>query len=233
MEAKLSRDYFVRQAILLALFGGFSLFFVRFGVKHHIGLMVWVGVGLFLLSAGLTAWPYFHGLRAMDTEGVTRRDGRRFLWKDLLEEREVHARMPWGAPGPLNHIELVFPDGWVQVFPLTLENAGLVMRYLEERKRPKVCVTCGELKDYQVGLQVGGREEEHTFLPDAAYALETVRETQPGRNRSPVLKRCKECGTYYLFEVSYEYIVYGSEDEQRLTRLTEEQAAEYLGGAAC
>ena len=37
-----------------------------------------------------------------------------------------------------------------------------------------------------------------------------------------------KCGTYYLYRTDYEYLVNGSEDEEYLTRLTEEQAAGYL-----
>jgi len=42
------------------------------------------------------------------------------------------------------------------------------------------------------------------------------------------LKQCAACGTYYLYETDYEYLVNGSEDEEVLTRLKEEEARELL-----
>jgi len=41
------------------------------------------------------------------------------------------------------------------------------------------------------------------------------------RQSSCCIKRCPECGTVYLWEMEYEYLVNGSEDEITLTRLSE------------
>ena len=89
------------------------------------------------------------------------------------------------------------------------------------------CSICSQLRDYERGFQVGGREAEDTFLPGASAQLKNVCEIYPGGNRTPVLQQCPECGTHYLYETEYEFLVSGSEDEQRLTRLTAEQAAQY------
>ena len=90
------------------------------------------------------------------------------------------------------------------------------------------CSICSQLEDHQFGRQTHGRPEEDTFLPDAARRLENIRELKPGSVRYTWLRRCPECATYYLHKTDYEYLATGSEDEQSLTRLTDEQAAEYL-----
>jgi hypothetical protein len=135
--------------------------------------------------------------------------------------------MPSRQLGPLNHVDLVFGMGVVRIFPFPLENAGEVLALA------KRCKTCGGMKDYEHGSQKGGRETEDTFLPAEAGALGTVKETEPGRNRSPLLQRCPMCGTYYLSETAYEYLVSGSEDDQMLTRLSAAEAARYLGDGSC
>ena len=90
------------------------------------------------------------------------------------------------------------------------------------------CSICSQLRDHEFGRQTHGRPEEDTFLPDAARHLKNVRELKPGSVRYTWLRRCPECATYYLHRTGYEYLASGSEDEQFLTRLTDEKAAEYL-----
>ena len=90
------------------------------------------------------------------------------------------------------------------------------------------CSICSQLEDHEFGRQTHGRPEEDTFLPDAARRLENIRELKPGSVRYTWLRQCPECATYYLHRTDYEYLATGSEDEQFLTRLTDEQAAEYL-----
>ena len=90
------------------------------------------------------------------------------------------------------------------------------------------CSICAQLEDHGFGRQTHGRPEEDTFLPAAARLLENIRELKPGSDRYTWLRRCPECATYYLHRIDYEYLATGSEDEQFLTRLTDEQAAEYL-----
>jgi len=90
------------------------------------------------------------------------------------------------------------------------------------------CSICSQWKDHEFGRQTHGRPEEDTFLPDAARHLKNVRELEPGSVRYTWLRQCPECATYYLHRTGYEYLASGSEDEQTLTRLTDEKAAEYL-----
>jgi hypothetical protein len=93
--------------------------------------------------------------------------------------------------------------------------------------RHQDCSICSQLKDHELGLQTHGRPEEDTFLPDVARHLKNIRELKPGSDRYTLLRQCPECETYYIHNVDYEYLATGSEDEQSLTRLTDEKAAEY------
>lgn len=95
--------------------------------------------------------------------------------------------------------------------------------------RHERCGICSQLKERELGRQTHGRPEEDTSLPDAARLLRNVRELEPGSVRYTWLRQCPECATYYLHRNDYEYLATGSEEEQVLTRLTDEKAAEYIG----
>src|SRR5262245_57048839 len=91
------------------------------------------------------------------------------------------------------------------------------------------CGICSQLDDYEFGRQTVGREDQDTFLPSTSERFKTARDLKPkGGLRQLLLLQCPECGTYYLFKSDYEYLATGSEEEQTLTRLTDEKAAEYM-----
>jgi hypothetical protein len=94
--------------------------------------------------------------------------------------------------------------------------------------RHKHCSICSQLKDYEYGRQTVSRPEQDTFLPDIARHLKNVIELKPGSVRYTWLRQCPECATYYTHRTDYEYLATGSEDEQFLKRLSDEEAAEYL-----
>ena len=73
-----------------------------------------------------------------------------------------------------------------------------------------------------------GWPENDTSLPAAAAELIVVRDFRPYDSRSLQIRQCPLCGTYYLYQTDYEYLVNGSEDEETLTRLTDEEAVKYL-----
>jgi hypothetical protein len=73
-----------------------------------------------------------------------------------------------------------------------------------------------------------GWEENNTYLPAAAGKLTVVKDLKPNSSRKLQVQQCPECGTYYLYRSDYEYLVNGSEDEEYLTRLSIEEAGEYL-----
>jgi hypothetical protein len=105
--------------------------------------------------------------------------------------------------------------------------------------RHQNCSTCGKLMDSEYGFQKSG---EGTFLPSEANRLLVLNELlTPGdfelKGNPPLqipfsrvlqLRRCPECETFYLYGTDYEFIYGGTEDEQFLKRLTDEQASAYL-----
>lgn len=93
---------------------------------------------------------------------------------------------------------------------------------------PGECPICTVLRDREYASQKWGWDQHDSYLPAAAEHLEVVRDYRTHGSRQLQLQRCPECGTYYLYRTDYEYLVDGSEDEQTLTRLTGQEAAEYL-----
>jgi len=94
------------------------------------------------------------------------------------------------------------------------------------------CRICSNLAEHEAAFQKYGHADDDTFLPAAAYDLMVVKDFKPYGSRKLQLRRCPQCGTYYRYQTDYEFLVNGSEDEEYLTRLTDEQAAEYLNRPA-
>jgi hypothetical protein len=90
------------------------------------------------------------------------------------------------------------------------------------------CSICGQLADEESAYQKYGSEINNSSLPASASRLVLVKDFSSCGSRRMQLERCPECGTYYLYRTDYEYQVNGTEDEEFLTRLTAETAAEYL-----
>lgn len=90
------------------------------------------------------------------------------------------------------------------------------------------CQICAGLLDEEYAFQKYGWPEHDSSLPPAASRLTIVRDLRPHSSRTLQLRQCPTCGTYYLYRTDYEFLAGGSEDEQFLNRLTDEQAAEYL-----
>jgi hypothetical protein len=90
------------------------------------------------------------------------------------------------------------------------------------------CPLCSGLADEEHAFQKFGRDAGNTYLPAAAGALTLARDFRPFSSRKQQLWQCPQCGAYYLYTSDYEYLANGSEDEEHLTRLTDEQAAEFL-----
>ena len=90
------------------------------------------------------------------------------------------------------------------------------------------CSICSRLADEEAAFQKYGWEEDNTYLPAAAGRLTVVKDFKPYSSRKLQLQQCPECSTYYLYQTDYEFLVNGSEDEEYLTRLSDEEAVEYL-----
>ncbi|MCI0489227.1 MAG: hypothetical protein L0229_21760 [Blastocatellia bacterium] len=93
------------------------------------------------------------------------------------------------------------------------------------------CEICSKLAEVETSFYKYGHEEETRTLPEEASRLEKVDDPD---YKDPVwhyVRRCPICGVCYRYDYSYEYLVYGSEDEEELRRLTPTQARRYLSDA--
>lgn len=90
------------------------------------------------------------------------------------------------------------------------------------------CDVCSSLSESEFGFSKYGWPDHGVDLPDAAAALVLVKDLKPLSNRSMQLWKCPGCGAWFLYRTDYEYLTNGTEDEQFLTRLSDEEAAEYL-----
>ena len=91
----------------------------------------------------------------------------------------------------------------------------------------RTCEVCSGLSDSEYAYSKFGWPEHDTFLPDAAQNLVIVKDLRPLGSRKLQLRQCPACGAWFLYRTDYEYLTNGTEDEEFLTRLTEEEAAEY------
>lgn len=89
--------------------------------------------------------------------------------------------------------------------PATISDEALARRFVAISD----CEICRGLDEFQRALTKGG-EVETAFPVQASRLIDH--------------ELCPVCGTYYLYETSYEFIYGGSEDEEKLTRLTPTQA---------
>ena len=94
------------------------------------------------------------------------------------------------------------------------------------------CNICSSLAEHESAVQKIGRPDDDTYLPVASQDLVVVKGFELHGSRRLQLRRCPQCGTYYKYQTDYTFLVNGTEDEEYLTRLTEEQAAEYLNRTA-
>jgi len=87
----------------------------------------------------------------------------------------------------------------------------------------KPCDICGTIPERCEAFIKGGVIETH--LADSVARLEIWSQVPPGHHDYSVsssgshLKRCPQCGAFYLYQCSYDYFVNGSEDEIIITRL--------------
>lgn len=90
------------------------------------------------------------------------------------------------------------------------------------------CSICSNFKDIERSFQKYGSEINNTELPENARNLVLVKDLKPGSSRLKQILQCPECKMYYLYETDYEYLAFGSEDEEFLKRLTLDEALEIL-----
>ena len=257
VELRFPRSFYIRHGLIGGMLGFFCVVIVL--TQRHGGWPVKMVPALFLGPwFGLVWREYRLAVRMVDEDGVRRHDGRTFFWKDLKRVDEVRMFIAGSPTGPVNHLDLIFADGRARILVLTLENAAEAWEFVRRKQKggespapappapvammapadsarsaasPGRCGTCGELGDYHYALQKHGREDEDTFLPAAAGRLRSVCEIDPDKRPNQTVEQCPDCGAWFLYKSSYEYLATGSEDEQTLSRLSAEQARALIDSA--
>jgi hypothetical protein len=168
--------------------------------------------------------------------------------QERLEHLEATqpSRTSGGQDGIQDQVSVVRPDGTsFRVWPRHIEKFG-DYRSTQKQANPSSpdkimprapaachleCSICSRLRDQERALRTVQGSEEDTSLPEAADMLEVVRDIRPG-HPGLQLKRCPQCGTFYLLRSTYEFLIGfgGSYDEYFLTRLTREVGTDYLEG---
>jgi hypothetical protein len=91
------------------------------------------------------------------------------------------------------------------------------------------CEICSHLGDLETSFFKYAHEDMTELLPPEASRLLRL-EGQVSDTDRRTFWRCPICGTFYLYKITYEYLVYGSEDEEELIRATPAQAKRFLSG---
>jgi DNA-directed RNA polymerase subunit M/transcription elongation factor TFIIS len=105
---------------------------------------------------------------------------------------------------------------------------GYISENSVSKEPSQQCQTCSSLHDQEYTMQKYDWKENNTYLPAAAGYLKIIKDFNPYGSRKLQLQQCPECGNCYLYRVGYVYLANGSEDEEYLTRLTDDEAVEYL-----
>ena len=82
-----------------------------------------------------------------------------------------------------------------------------------------VCEICSQLKETETSFDKYGAPDLSYSLPEAASRLEFFKAVEGQDVERHHIKRCPLCGSLYRYDLSYEYMMNGSEDEETLTRL--------------
>ncbi len=81
------------------------------------------------------------------------------------------------------------------------------------------CEICSQLEDVETSFSKYGWPEMDRPLPPSAARLEVVEALTDYDPENHHIRRCRLCATRYQYDWSYDYLVNGSEDEERLARL--------------
>jgi len=84
------------------------------------------------------------------------------------------------------------------------------------------CKICSKLADREYAFSKYGSPDSDKEFPKEVCDLICLQSVKD------YIRRCPVCGTFYIYESSYEFLIGGSEDEQILTRLTPDESKEYL-----
>lgn len=90
------------------------------------------------------------------------------------------------------------------------------------------CEICSELSGVERSFEKYGWPDQTQPMEPAASRLEPAESIEGYDKERHHVKRCPLCGTYYQYDLTYEYLVNGSEDEETLKRLTPTEARRFL-----
>lgn len=96
--------------------------------------------------------------------------------------------------------------------------------------RHQSCSICSNLREYQSATEYALTPEENIDFPEHVLsAIGKLKKVKEVSSRTDILQ-CPECETYYMYSVSYEYLVggNGSYDEYNLSRISTEAAKKFL-----
>jgi hypothetical protein len=90
------------------------------------------------------------------------------------------------------------------------------------------CEICSELGGVERSFEKYGWPDDTQRLPSPASRLEPAENIEGYDKERHHVKQCPICGTFYKYDLTYEYLVNGSEDEETLKRLTPTESRRFL-----
>jgi len=90
------------------------------------------------------------------------------------------------------------------------------------------CEICRQLAEIETSFSKYGWDDMTQSLPAAAHRLKTVRPSANYDEERSHVEQCPICGIYYHYSKWYDYYVNGSEDEEKLVRLTPSEVRQYI-----
>ena len=91
-------------------------------------------------------------------------------------------------------------------------------------EKTKICSICSRLRDTETSFIKYGWDEGSFTLPEAAGKLIAAESTGSTEREYHHIRRCPECGCYYTYDSNHEYLINGTEDEETLKRITDDEA---------
>ena len=89
------------------------------------------------------------------------------------------------------------------------------------------CSICSQLRDIETSFYKYLAPDYDRPLPAATDRLQRVLFLDEEDAERRHVRRCPSCASLYTYQLTYEYLVNGSEDEETLTRLTPDETAAY------
>ncbi len=190
VHLRFPRSFYVRHGLIGGLLAFFC--FVIVATIRHGGLLIKGVPAVFLGPWLFLVWrEYRIAARVVDDEGITRHDGRRFLWKNLRRVNEVRMFVAGAPTGPINNVDIVFGDGFARILVLIMENATEAWQIVRAKQKEHAA---------------GGAEETPK---EPAVPTAPVREPEPPQLAASL--PCTVCGE--LGDYHYAMQKHGREDE--------------------